>query len=94
MPDIQPGAAPRSQAANGIARYCCSCRCQHPPGHPMRRIDTPCGVRWRCRESIAAARQDVAAREAWGRAKSKANKLRNRHPAEHFGKPSRQGSLP
>lgn len=93
MPDIQPDATPRSQAANGIARYCYSCRCQHPPAHPMRRIDTPCGIRWRCQESIEAARQDVAARDAWGRANAEASKLRNRRAAEHLGKPSRQGSF-
>lgn len=93
MPDLQSATAAHNQAANGVARYCYSCRCQHPPGHPMRRVNTPCGVRWRCRESIEAARRDVAAREAWGRTKTEANKLRNRRSAEHLGKPSRQGSF-
>lgn len=75
-----------SRAANGTARHCYYCRCKHPPEYPMRRIVTPCGVRWRCRASIEAARLDAASREAWGRAKSEANRTQARHGANYLNK--------
>ncbi|MCM2289213.1 MAG: hypothetical protein NDI67_09320 [Sulfuritalea sp.] len=75
-----------SRSANDIARHCYYCRCKHPPDYPMRRVDTPCGVRWRCRASIEAARLDAAAREAWGRTKSEANRSQARHGADQLNK--------
>lgn len=74
------------QVTNGIARHCYYCRCKHPPDYPMRRVDTPCGMRWRCRASIDAARQDAASRDTWGRTKTQANKSQDRRAAEHLGK--------
>lgn len=42
----------------------------------MRRIATNAGgTRWRCQASIDAARLSPAARDAWGREKSAANRL-------------------
>jgi len=75
-----------SRAANDNARHCYYCRCKHPPDYPMRRVDTPCGVRWRCRASIEAARQDAASREAWGRTKSETNRSQARHGVDHLNK--------
>lgn len=85
---------PAGKADTGVARYCYYCRHKHPPTHPMRRIDTPCGIRWRCRASIEAARQDAASREAWGRAKTQANKSQDRRAAEYLNQLLRQGNLP
>lgn len=85
---------PAGQADTGIARYCYYCRHKHPPNQPMRRIDTPCGIRWRCRASIEATRQDAASREAWGRTKTQANKSQDQRAAEHLNKLLRQRNLP
>ncbi|MBI5901800.1 MAG: hypothetical protein HZB40_21595 [Rhodocyclales bacterium] len=42
----------------------------------MRRIATSGGgIRWRCQASLDAARLSPAARDAWGREKTAANRL-------------------
>lgn len=89
MPRLQQPAAAANfggHATGDGVRYCYYCRCKHPPDQAMRRVDTPCGMRWRCRASIDAARQDAALRDAWGRTKTQANKSQDRRAAEHLGR--------
>lgn len=57
------------------ARYCYSCKRFHPPERLMRRVLTRAGHRWRCQDSIDAARQHPSLRDAWGREKSAQNRL-------------------
>ncbi len=76
-------------AMNGVAekpRYCYSCRREHPPGHPMRRVKTRQGYRWRCQATLDAAKLGPAARDALGREKSEANRLATRRAIEHYNR--------
>lgn len=66
--------------------YCYACRREHPPGHPMRRVETRYGYRWRCQATLDAARLDPATRDALGRAKSEANRMFARRAMEHFNR--------
>ncbi|MDZ4252801.1 MAG: hypothetical protein U1A72_09565 [Sulfuritalea sp.] len=96
MTEMQQAVAASNPAGSGVAnvaRHCYYCRCKHPPELPMRRVDTPCGVRWRCVASIEAARKDPALREAWGRAKSTANSSSNRRSAEYLNALRRQREI-
>lgn len=96
MPETQQATAesiPARLGVTNVARHCYYCRCKHPPERPMRRIDTPCGVRWRCIESIEAARKEPTVREAWGQAKTTANRSSNRRSAEHLNAQRRQREI-
>ena len=53
--------------------YCYHCRVSHPKTD-MRLVVTKTGKRWRCYQSIAAAKSDKAQREAFGRQITEANK--------------------
>lgn len=79
-------AAADSAASREPSRYCYSCRRNHPPGHPMRRVETRNGHRWRCQATLDAAGLDPAARDAFGREKSEANRLLARRAMEHFNR--------
>lgn len=82
---VQPDG--QSSVASGVAekaRYCYSCRREHPPDHPMRRVETRQGYRWRCQATLDAARLGPAARDALGRQKSEANRLATRRAIEHY----------
>lgn len=88
IPDIDPAdAAPTSPQ-----RYCYYCRKPHPESQ-MRPVESCAGIRWRCKSSIKAARQDSSRREAWGRAKSEANRLQARHGIDHLNKLLRERSI-
>jgi hypothetical protein len=83
--NMKPGSQP--SATSEVAekpRYCYSCRREHPPGHPMRRVETRQGYRWRCQATLDAARLGPAARDALGREKSEANRLATRRAMEHY----------
>jgi hypothetical protein len=83
-----PGIAapnPIDATATSPQRYCYYCRKPHPEDQ-MRAVESCVGVRWRCKASIKAARQDANLREAWGRAKSEANRSQARHGIEHLNK--------
>ena len=53
--------------------FCYHCRTHHPK-EEMRQIKTKGGMRWRCIKSIAAAKRNREAREAFGRQMSALNK--------------------
>lgn len=55
--------------------FCYHCRARHPQDE-MRRIATKSGLRWRCIKSIAATRNGVHEREAFGRQTTAHNKAR------------------
>jgi hypothetical protein len=46
-------------------RFCYHCRKDHPESE-MRKINSAQGSRWRCRSSLAAARQAPKLRDAFG----------------------------
>lgn len=62
-------------------RYCYHCRIHHHEDQ-MQRILTSRGYRWRCTRSIEAARQDVAARDAFGQVQTKINRDMKQWQAE------------
>lgn len=66
------------------AKYCYVCRREHPPEHPMRRIETRGGPRWRCEASLEFARLDPATRDALGRQRTAENRLMARRAMELF----------
>lgn len=72
------------ESSSDKPRYCYACRREHPAGHPMRRVATRSGPRWRCQASLDAARMSPAARDAWGREKTMANRLVARCVMEVF----------
>jgi hypothetical protein len=53
--------------------YCYHCRAQHPRGD-MRLVVIKTGKRWRCAQSIEAAKVGREKREAFGRKVSEVNK--------------------
>jgi hypothetical protein len=53
--------------------FCYHCRVRHPSSE-VRQISTKSGKRWRCAKSIAATRNGVQAREAFGRQTTAFNK--------------------
>ena len=53
--------------------FCYCCRVHHPRDQ-MRLFPTGKGERWRCLRSIAAARSDRDARDAFGRGQSEINR--------------------
>jgi len=53
--------------------YCYHCRVLHPK-EDMRLLVTKTGKRWRCIQSIEAAKADKKQREEFGRQVSQANK--------------------
>ncbi len=53
--------------------YCYHCRAQHPQ-EDMRLVVSKTGKRWRCAQSIKAAKADRAKREAFGRNITELNK--------------------
>ena len=53
--------------------YCYCCRVHHPR-QQMRLFPTTRGARWRCLRSIAAARSDTQARDAFGRRQTEINR--------------------
>ena len=85
-PSHTRGHAPENCNPAEKPRYCYACRRDHPPGYPMRRIETRNGYRWRCKTSLEVARLDPATRDALGRARSEANRLLARRANEHFNK--------
>lgn len=92
-PQIVTAAGPTREVSQNPERYCYYCRRKHPADQPMRRIETACGIRWRCKASIDATRQDAASRNAWGRAMTDANKSQNRRSAEHINKLRQQSGI-
>lgn len=83
---IHAAAALESDVPPERPRYCYSCRRVHPPGHPMRRVTTRQGHRWRCQATLDVARLDPAARDALGREKSEANRQLARRAMEQFNR--------
>lgn len=79
-------AAKATDARREPPRYCYFCRRVHPPEHPMRRVATRNGYRWRCLATLDVARLDPAARDALGREKSEANRLLARLAMEQFNR--------
>ena len=53
--------------------FCYACRTHHPKEH-MSRFETRCGTRWRCRESIRAAKGSIEERDAFGRKQTGMNR--------------------
>ncbi len=53
--------------------YCYHCRLAHPR-EDMRLVNSKTGKRWRCIQSIEAAKADHIKREAFGRKVSETNK--------------------
>lgn len=53
--------------------YCYCCKIHHPR-EQMRLFPTRTGRRWRCLRTIVAARNDRAARDAFGRQQSSLNR--------------------
>ena len=88
VPD-QAVAAAAKDAATVLQRYCYHCQTYHPIDE-MRRMMTRSGPRWRCLRSIAAARQNAEARQAYGRATSAANRLANQRRAESLNRQRRE----
>ena len=90
-PSHTGGPATETCTPEAKPRFCYACRRDHPPGHPMRRVETRNGYRWRCKASLDVARLDPATRDALGRAKSEANRLLARRAMEHFNRHRVQG---
>ena len=68
--------------------YCYHCRAQHSRDD-MRLIVTKTGKRWRCAQSIEAAKVDREAREAFGRRISAINKAKAQTKLTMRSKPER-----
>jgi hypothetical protein len=60
--------------------FCYHCRTHHPK-EEMRLLVTKTGKRWRCLKSIEATKQGKAAREAYGKQMTEANKAEARSKA-------------
>jgi hypothetical protein len=69
--------------------YCYHCGRPHPK-EEMRQIHTKSGSRWRCIKSIAATKQGVAARDAFGRQVSAMNSTKQ----SQIAKAALTGNLP
>lgn len=67
-------------APNSETIFCYHCRTHHPK-EEMRLLVTKTGKRWRCLKSIEATKQGKAAREAYGKQMTEANKAEARSKA-------------
>lgn len=55
--------------------YCYHCRCTHPRSD-MKLVESKTGKRWRCQQSLTAAKKDRKTREEFGKSVSDANRQR------------------
>lgn len=73
--------------------FCYHCRVHHPL-EQMVVIETKTGPRWRCLKTLMAAQRSVEERDAFGRAKSEANRAESRRLAEISNRRRLQPDLP
>ena len=73
--------------------YCYCCRKHHPKAQ-MRRFMTRTGERWRCLNSIEAARARPDERDAFGRRQSELNRQTAVRVAERMIAPNLKYCLP
>jgi hypothetical protein len=62
--------------------YCYHCMSYHRP-EEMRQIATRSGIRWRCIQSLDAARASATQRDAFGELQSASNRQKERYAREH-----------
>ncbi|MCK9283559.1 MAG: hypothetical protein M0P39_04680 [Rhodocyclaceae bacterium] len=68
--------------------FCYHCQARHSRDE-MRQVVSKTGKRWRCAKSIAAAKNDLAAREAFGRQVTAMNKSEAQAKIKHLLNPER-----
>jgi len=63
--------------------FCYCCRVHHPRDR-MHSFRTRHGFRWRCEQSIAAAKRSVDERDAFGKQQSEVNREAGQRLADRF----------